>query len=66
MAYVDFKDLNRKITADKVFRDKYQRELASMLYKFFDKKTFRGTVKNEIISNKELTEELHKSIIRKF
>ena len=52
MAYVDFKDLNRKITADKVLRDKYQRELASMLYKFFDKKTFGGTVKNEIISNK--------------
>ena len=29
------------------------------------KKTSGGTVKNEIISNKELTEELHKPIIRK-
>ena len=31
-----------------------------------DKKTSGGTVKNEIISNKELAEELHKPIIRKF
>ena len=35
-------------------------------YNFFDKKTEGGTVKNEIISNKELAEELHKQIIRKF
>ena len=37
-----------------------------MVYTFFDKNTSGGTVKNEIISNKELTEELHKPIIRKF
>ena len=37
-----------------------------MVYKYFDKKTSGGTVKNEVISNKELAEELHKSIIRKF
>ena len=45
-----------------------------MVYKFFDKKTGSfagksssgGTVKNEIISNKELAEELHKPVIRKF
>ena len=36
-----------------------------MVYKFFDKKTFGGTVKNEIISNKELAEKLQKSVIRK-
>ena len=36
-----------------------------MIYKFFDKKKLSATVKNEIISNKELTEELHKPIIRK-
>ena len=36
-----------------------------MVYKFFHKKTSGGTVKNEIISNKELAEELHKPIIRK-
>ena len=38
----------------------------SMVYKFFDKKTSGGTVKNENISNKELATELHKPIIRKF
>ena len=36
-----------------------------MVYKFFNKKSSGGTVKNEIISNKELAE-LHKPIIRKF
>ena len=30
------------------------------------KKTSGETVKNEIVSNKELAEELHKPIIRKF
>ena len=33
---------------------------------FLIKKTSGGTVKNEIISNKELAEELNKPIIRKF
>ena len=49
MAYEDFKDLNRRTFADKVLHDKafniakdpkydgYQRGLASMVYKFFDK-----------------------------
>ena len=57
MAYGDFKDLNRRTAADNVLRDKafnvaknsnyngYQRELASMVYKFFNKKTSGGTVK---------------------
>ena len=76
--FEDFKDLNKRTTADKVWRDKafnfvknlkydgYQCGLASMVYKFFDKKTSDDTVKNEIISNKELAEELHKPIIKKF
>ena len=50
MAYGDFKDLTRKTAADKVLRykafniaknpkyDRYQRGLASMVYKFFDKR----------------------------
>ena len=50
MAYGDLKDLNRKKIADKVLRDKafniakypklygYQREIASMVCKLFDKK----------------------------
>ena len=37
-----------------------------MIYKFFDKKTSGGTVKNEIISNKILGEELQKPNITKF
>ena len=50
MAYGDFKDLTRKTTSDKILRDKVfhivknskydenQPELASMVYKTFDKK----------------------------
>ena len=44
----------------------YQRELASVVYKLFDKKTSGRTVKNEIISNKEIAEKLLKLIISKF
>ena len=78
MAHGDFKDLNRRTTADKLFRDKafnisknqkydgYQCEIASMVFKFFDKKTFGGTIENEIKSNNELAEKLLKPIIRKF
>ena len=78
MAYGDFKDLTRrtasgKILPDKVFNivknpkyDGYQHGLASMVYKFFDKKTSGSGIKNGNIPNKELAEELHKPIIRKF
>ena len=71
------KDLNRKTAADKVLRDKafniakdrkydgYRRRLASMVYKFFDKKFSGSGIKNENIY-KELAEELHKPILRKF
>ena len=50
MAYGDFKDSEKRTASDKVLRDKafniakntkydgYQRGLASMIYKFFDKK----------------------------
>ena len=47
------------------FKDEYQRGLASVGYKFFDKKTSGSGIKNENISNKELAEELHKTINRK-
>ena len=72
-----FKDLARRTASDKILRDKavnivknpkydgYQRGLVSMVYKFFDKKTSGGSIKNENISNKDLSEELHKAIIRK-
>ena len=56
MAYGGFKDFKKRTAADKVLRDKafniaknpkydrYQRGLASMVYKFFDKKTKGGGV----------------------
>ena len=86
MAYGDFKDLARRITSDRILRDKafniskkpkydgYQRGLASMVYKLFDKKsTGSGTVSNnnnnnnnEIKQNLQLAEELNKLIIKKF
>ena len=77
MSYGDFKDLNRRALSDQVLRDKafhiaknpnydgYQRGLASMVYKFFDKKSEgSGIVNNK--ENIQLAEELHEPIIRKF
>ena len=61
MACGDFKNLNRRTAADKVLRDKafniaknpkydgYQGGIASMVYKFFDKKTSGSGIKNENI-----------------
>ena len=78
MAYEEFKDLTRRAASDKILRDKafniaknpkydgYQRRIPSMVYRFFDKKNSGGRVKNENILNKELAEEMHKPIIRKF
>ena len=37
-----------------------------MVYKCFNRNKSGGIVKNEIISNKELEEELHKPNIRKY
>ena len=42
--------------------DGYQRGLASMVYKFFDKKSKGASIKE----NQQLANELHKPIIRKF
>ena len=78
MIYGDFKDLARRTASDEVLRSKafniaknpkydgYQRSLASMFYKFFDKKTQDSGVNNEIKQNEQLIEELHKPIIKKF
>ena len=56
---------------DKAFRiasdpkyDGYQRGLASMAYKFFDKKSSGNGIANE--PNYQLANELHKPITRKF
>ena len=75
-AYADNKDLINRVKADKVLRDKayniasnpeydgYQRGLASMVYKFFDKKSMgSGIVKD---SSLILADELHKPVIKKF
>ena len=71
IAFGDFKDLNRRTSADKVLRNKvfyiaknqkydgYQRGLASVVYKVFDNETSGSGIKNKNISNKELAEELH-------
>ena len=53
-----------KITANSK-HNCYKRGLASMVYKFFDKKTAGSGVKS-IPQNEQLAEELHKPIIRKF
>ena len=78
MAYGDFKDLKRRTQSDEVLKDKafaiasnpkydeYQRGLASMVYKPFDKKSKGAGIKNEIKENQQLTNELHKPIIKKF
>ena len=76
MTYGDFKDLAKRTAADKVLRDKafkiasdqkydgYQRGLASMVYKFFNKKSSGSGLANK--ENTQLVNELHKPIIRKF
>ena len=78
MASGDFEDLTRgtvsnKILHNKAFNittnpkfDEYQKDLALMFYKVIDKKTFGSSIKNEIISNNILAEELHKPIFRNF
>ena len=75
MAYGKSKDLTKRTQSDKVLRDKafkiasdpkydgYQRGLASMVYKFFDKKSSGSGVATE--PNYQLANELHRQIIRK-
>ena len=75
-AYAGHKDLIIRTKSDKVLRDKayniasnpeydgYQRGLASMVYKFFDKKSIgSGIMKNNSLI---LADELHKPVIKKF
>ena len=72
------KDLARRTASDKVLGDKafniakypkydgYQRGLASMVYKFFDKKSKGSGFNIEVKHNEQLVKELHKTIIRNF
>ena len=76
MVYGKTKDLAKRTQSDKVLRDKafkiasdpkydgYQRGLASMVYKFFDKKSSGSGIANE--PNYQLADELHTPIIKKF
>ena len=76
MAYGKSKDLIKRTQSDKVFLkkafkiannpnyDDYQRGLASMVYKIFNKKSKGSGIVNE--PNYQLAKELHKPIIRKF
>ena len=89
MAYGHFKDLARRTAYDKILRDKafniaknpkydgYQRGLAFMVYKFFDKKSaagsgiaatfaYKSADNTRLESSKQLAKELHKPIIRNF
>ena len=62
----------RRAASDKILRGKafniaknprydgYQRGLASMVYKIFDKETSGSDIKNENVSNNELLENLRK------
>ena len=84
-AYADHKDLINRTEADKALRDKtyniasnpeydgYQRGLASMVYKVFDKKAMGSGIKKDMTkssslerSSSILANELHKPVIKKF
>ena len=76
MIYGKSKDLIKRTHSDKALKDKafkiasnpkydgYQRGLASMVYKFFVKKSKGSGIINEPIY--QLANKLHKTIIRKF
>ena len=78
LAYGKYKDLEKRTQSDNFLKDKafeiannpkygeYQRGLASMVYKFFDKKSKGTGIKNEIKENQQLANELHKPVIMKF
>ena len=81
-AYSDSKDLIKRTVADTILKnrtfniakdpryDGYQRGLASIVYKFFDKKSIGSGAKHVSTKitpqNQQLAEEFHKPIIRKF
>ena len=78
-AYSDNKDLTKRTIADKILKHKafniakdpkydgYQKGLASMVYKFFDKKSEGSGVNTKPApQNQQLAEELHKPIIKTF
>ena len=84
-AYIVHKDLINRTKLDKVLRDKaydiasnpeydgYQRGLATMVYKLFDKKSMGSGIKKDTTKSSSLersslilADELHKPVIKKF
>ena len=80
MAYNKFRDLEKRTQSDIVFLKKalkiasnpkyndYERGLASMVYKLFEKKSKRSGLKENqenFLQNSQLANGLHKPIIRK-
>ena len=77
-AYADHKDLINRTKSDKVLRDKtyniasnpeydgYRRGLASIVYKFFDKKSVGSRINTTKSSSSILADKLHKPVIKKF
>ena len=76
MAYNKYKDLKGRTQSDIVLKNKackiatnpnldgHQRDLASMIWKFFNERSKR--VLGSGINNEKLANELHKPIIKKF
>ena len=69
MAYGKYKELHLKLQLKITITnnpkcDGYQKGLASMIFKFFDKKSKGSGIKS--MSNQQLANKLHKPIIRKF
>ena len=76
MGYGKYKDLTKKTQSDKILKNKafeiannpkydgYQRESASVVFKFFHKNSKGSGIKS--MSDQKLTRDLYKPIIRKF
>ena len=75
MAYGKYKDLTKRTQSDKVLRDKafkiasnpkydgHQRGLTPMVFQFCDKNSKGSGIKS--MSNQQLANDFHKSIIKK-
>ena len=65
-SYIYKNELDKSCFAKNSKYDGYERGLASMVYKSFDKKSTGSGVNMPLEFNEQLAKELHKPIIRKF
>ena len=79
-AYAEIKDLGKKTVSDRILKDRaseialnpgygYQKGLAGMMYKCFDKKIGSRAIETRNVRaniNEELSQELHKPVIKKY